>query len=914
MTSPSGAPVPASDAQPRCWQLPADRSWVIGREGGSAEIAIADPDLADRHAIVRWSRERVEIRAGDGGRPVVAGQQVLHARVGIGDEFSVGKTTFRVSGPAEISLAGRNAAPLSAPPPPPHPTPQPPATPTSPPAMLVATPANAAAGSAGRWSIPAGQTLHIGQASDQGEIMVSTSELPLESVVVTWNDARGSVQVRAATLDTSPFVDGKPIRHARLKSGQRFSVLDNVFEVSGPAQIDLVEAAVSKAPPITLPPGTQRWTVPTKQTLTIGRDDGPADIKLAGLDLTQHHATVSWTGRSIQLRSTAPQARPFVNGQAVLHARIPVGGRFMIGNHTLVVSAPGEIALLAPQVTAKEPLLRFATVSLKYRGRKEATLKQMSFELARGEVLAIIGPSGAGKSTMCGGLLGEVSVESGTMTLGQVDLAASRMQASHLVSFVPQQPAMFGNLSVRDSLTWVAKLRLAPDTDRKARAERVDKVIAAMELTNDVDKRIDTLSGGQRKRVSTAMELLSDPMLLVLDEPTSGLDEGLDRKMMDSLRNAAAEGCAVIVVTHSMVNIDRADKILALTGKGRLAFFGPPADLLPAFNATNYADVMNKLRADEVSEVRPQLNQTPLGPSAPLAPSTPSRGSLTRHLPRLIGRELARQRRSLRQLGVSIGVGIALTALLSAAASKTGLAESAAGISAMLIALIVCLTFFSMAQSFSAVVDDRDVIEREARWSISASSMILARAITCAPLAVFLGVASIGAYLLIKGDRVPAKHVLPFPAGLLLFAVLLPLAAMALGLLISTLSKSLRRAVFVLMGVLALLVEMTGLSPRFEDAAGKVMSAFAVLAPSRWASAGLGADVAILDAPGGKVPDNAPPGALPPPNPLSQSKGSWVWTHDALHVWIAAGALAAMVVLALVLSVWILRRQLRARR
>src|ERR1700739_1034594 len=102
MTSPSGAPVPASDAQPRCWQLPADRSWVIGREGGSAEIAIADPDLADRHAIVRWSRERVEIRAGDGGRPVVAGQQVLHARVGIGDEFSVGKTPLPVSGPAEI--------------------------------------------------------------------------------------------------------------------------------------------------------------------------------------------------------------------------------------------------------------------------------------------------------------------------------------------------------------------------------------------------------------------------------------------------------------------------------------------------------------------------------------------------------------------------------------------------------------------------------------------------------------------------------------------------------------------------------------------------------------------------------------------------------------------------------------------
>src|SRR4029079_15979319 len=92
-----------------------------------------------------------------------------------------------------------------------------------------------------------------------------------------------------------------------------------------------------------------------------------------------------------------------------------------------------------------------------------------------------------------------------------------------------------------------------------------------------VAKRIGPLWGGQRKRVSTAMELLSDPLLLVLDEPTSGLDEGLDRKMMDSLRSAAtADGQAVIVVTHSMVNIDRTDKVLALTGRGRPAFLGPP--------------------------------------------------------------------------------------------------------------------------------------------------------------------------------------------------------------------------------------------------------------------------------------------------------------------------------------------------
>ena len=319
---------------------------------------------------------------------------------------------------------------------------------------------------------------------------------------------------------------------------------------------------------------------------------------------------------------------------------------------------------------------------------------------------------------MCSGLLGEVGVASGTMMLGQVNLAASRMQASHLVSFVPQQPAMFGNLSVRESLMWVAKLRLAADTDQRARTQRVEKVIGAMELANDVDKRVDTLSGGQRKRVSTAMELLSDPLLLVLDEPTSGLDEGLDRQMMDSLRGAAAGGCAVIVVTHSMVNIDRADKVLALTARGRLAFIGPPSELLGAFGAEHYAEVMDKLRTDTVTKWRTQVAQAPMGAAEPIAASQPTRGSLTRHLPSLTGRELARQRNSLGQLVTTFAVGVLLTALLSAAASPAGLGGDSRQISVTLIALIVCLTFFSMAQAFrlSSTIARSSCAKRDGRF------------------------------------------------------------------------------------------------------------------------------------------------------------------------------------------------------
>ena len=484
-------------------------------------------------------------------------------------------------------------------------------------------------------------------------------------------------------------------------------------------------------------------------------------------------------------------------------------------------------------------------------------------------------------------------------------------------------------------MTWVAKLRLASDIQPQARAARVEKVIAAMELTNDRDKRIDELSGGQRKRVSTAMELLSEPLLLVLDEPTSGLDEGLDRKMMDSLRSAARdEDRAVIVVTHTMINIDRADEVLAITRRGRLAYFGPPGDLLQAFGAQNYADVMDQLRDDQVTAARPQVTEAPLS-SAEVKALSRRRGSLPRHLPKLIGREFARQRNSIRQLAVSLAVGILLTALLSAAASPDGLATNPGKIAAMMVAYIVCLTFFSMAQSFSAVVDDRAVIEREARWSISATSTVLARAITCAPLAVTLGVLSTLLYLVLK-SKSPADPVLPHPIGLFMFAVLLPLAAMAVGLFISTVSKSLRQAVFVLMGVLALQVVMTGLAPQFEGGSGQVMKVIAYFTPSRWTSAGLGADHGLLeriDVGPLTVGQLAQRENLPLDQNLTLQQQSalddqlqtlgrsqpspfkdGIWQHDALHVYGAAAALVVICVVALWGTVILLRRQLMATR
>jgi ABC-type multidrug transport system ATPase subunit len=133
------------------------------------------------------------------------------------------------------------------------------------------------------------------------------------------------------------------------------------------------------------------------------------------------------------------------------------------------------------------------------------------------------------------------------------DLYAEYAQLRFLVGLVPQEDILHRQLTVRRALHFAAQLRLPPDTSATELEERVDQVIAEVDLTKQMNQRIDSLSGGQRKRTSIALELLTAPQLLFLDEPTSGLDPGLDKQVMGSLRSLADAGRVVLVVTHSVL-------------------------------------------------------------------------------------------------------------------------------------------------------------------------------------------------------------------------------------------------------------------------------------------------------------------------------------------------------------------------
>ena len=221
-------------------------------------------------------------------------------------------------------------------------------------------------------------------------------------------------------------------------------------------------------------------------------------------------------------------------------------------------------------------------------------LQSVNLLLHPGEMCALIGPSGAGKSTLIKVLLGLRKPNKGSVTMG-------RLPVTELgpVGYVPQDDILHRGLTVQRELSYAAELRM-PGTSEKERESRIAEILEQVDLSDRSRVRIRSLSGGQRKRVSMALELLTGPPLLILDEPTSGLDPGLEARTMALLSRVAGTGRIVLVATHAMESVERAEALCVLVA-GHVAFFGPPKKALSYFRVERYADLFRQLEKQSPS-------------------------------------------------------------------------------------------------------------------------------------------------------------------------------------------------------------------------------------------------------------------------------------------------------------------------
>jgi ABC transport system ATP-binding/permease protein len=216
-------------------------------------------------------------------------------------------------------------------------------------------------------------------------------------------------------------------------------------------------------------------------------------------------------------------------------------------------------------------------------------LASVDLTLHPGELCALIGPSGAGKSTLLRVLLGIREADGGTVRLG-----AGAPGAAGPVGYVPQRDALHDGLTVERTLHYAARLRL-PGAPEGERQNRLLHALGDVGLHDRRDVRVGKLSGGQQKRVSVALELLTSPSLLILDEPTSGLDPGLEAQLMALFAGLARQGRVVLVATHAMESLEKCH-VLVVMHEGRVAYVGRPPEAPAHFGVTRFAAIFDVLK------------------------------------------------------------------------------------------------------------------------------------------------------------------------------------------------------------------------------------------------------------------------------------------------------------------------------
>ena len=350
----------------------------------------------------------------------------------------------------------------------------------------------------------------------------------------------------------------------------------------------------------------------SRDSITIGRS-ADNDIVVSDVLASRHHAKLVTTDVGVQLQNT-DGAGTFVNGQRVTHTGLTDNDVVTIGNVDFVFTDGALVRHTRPAATTGGLHVRDVSLTIQ---RDVVLLDRISFDARPGTLTAVIGPSGSGKSTLSRVIVGSALPSRGSVSFDDRDLHAGYASLRSRIGMVPQDDIVHGRLTVAQALAFAAELRMPADTTEGDRRRVIAQILDELELTAHAATRIDKLSGGQRKRVSVALELLTGPSLLVLDEPTTGLDPALDRAVMTMLRQLADAGRVVVVVTHSLTFLDECDQVLLLAPGGKTAFCGPPDRLESAMGATDWADIFTIVSADPDGVQRRFIERTGLAADEP---------------------------------------------------------------------------------------------------------------------------------------------------------------------------------------------------------------------------------------------------------------------------------------------------------
>jgi ABC-type multidrug transport system ATPase subunit len=484
------------------------------------------------------------------------------------------------------------------------------------------------------------------------------------------------------------------------------------------------------------------------------------------------------------------------------------------------------------------------TRRVRIRKRGELTLLDAaSFTLSAGELVAIVGPSGAGKTTLLEAIAGIAPATSGSVRFDGIDVHANVGTFRSVLGYVPQDDIIHADLPLARTLRYAARLRLPSSTSPRDVDDAVRDALDAVGLTDHADVRVGSLSGGQRKRASIAVELLTDPHVFFLDEPTSGLDPYTSAELIVRLRQLADRSATVVFTTHSVDDLAVCDRIVFMARGGRVGFVGTVDEALEQFGVSSVSELYGHL-AD------PDAATYPAGtPAAPPAPHDDPPGVIRRPVANGLTQWSVLTRRTLEilvrnRLTLAILVGspalvVAMFAILFRPGAFDFHDPSPSSMVMIGFWVVFAAFFFGLTYGLLQICTERTILRRERLVGLRPGAYVASKVTVLAPFLLLVIVAMLGVLRLL--DRLPSRPLSTYATmgvGLLLCAV----AALGLGLLASAMVGTVAQATLALPMLCFPAVLFSGaiLPVNLMASPGAALS---VAIPTRWAFEAIGHDL-----------------------------------------------------------------------
>ena len=674
--------------------------------------------------------------------------------------------------------------------------------------------------------IEPGQSVVIGRKEQANEnSVVVNAQIVSGRHAILFLDSSGQLYIQDSGSTNGTFVNGK-----RLEPTKNYNVSEqDKITLSSSQNIEVIilgsAGGRQSAQNSIMQSRSINELLKNKKSITIGRSES--------CDITIDHRTVSREHAVIEKRphgSLVVIDKNSVNGTFVNSYRIKgpaklnQGDRLNIGWFEVplegIISSPVDESTIA--ISAK-------SIEMKYPNGFVG-LKRVSFNLSASSLVAVMGPSGCGKSTLLKGLCGDTKFSSGSVELFGLELESNYQYLRSLIGYVPQDDIVHRDLTVMQSLYYAAKLRI-PNASEAQMQNKINEILRELKIETLKDSLVSNISGGQRKRVSIAVELLPDPLVLFLDEPTSPLDPQTIEEFMQILKDLASNDTSIVMVTHKPEDLEFMGGVIFMTSNGHVVYNGTVDNALSYFGVDKIRDIYKELDIHpKVWTKKWEANQTGKGKN-PVTKQPPSRSAKIDFLNQFTWL-------SKRYFSVKINDK-----------ANTGLMILQAPIIAMLVCLIfkniamavpflmaVSAVWFGANNAAREIVCEMAIFKRERMFNQGVFPYIFSKLVVLGAFAAIQSFLFIGIITLFYQQTAGSEEVVWNNPGLsFIWMLCLSLASSMMGLFLSALVTTTERVMTIVPIVLIPQIMLAGIVARIDTFFVELVS---YLTLSRWGTEG----------------------------------------------------------------------------